>query len=217
MIWCVSRERRGTVDFFFFFFFLNSEQTGCVNKEGFFGVGGVISLKSKYRKPQGQIRISHSLHEAKSHQMIQSCSTVACSAKNVLWGACLKPCIVLDRHVHSEGFTKRSRLDVDLYTAYMANRGWFTCIQLPPWIQWACVTHSQPLSGSRLAHHLWIFKWTRVQNSVLSVKSLPFSACLSQSLQCSLCCRVFPAPGLLCAGLGGPVWNVVRRGGGRPA
>lgn len=36
-------------------------------------------------------------------------------------------------------------------------------------------------------------------------------------LQPSLCCRVFPAPGLLCAGLGGPVRNVMRRGGGRRA
>lgn len=148
--------------------------------------------------------------------MIQLCSTVACSAKNVLWGACLKPCIVLDRHVHSEGFTKRSRLDVDLYTAYMANRGWFICIQLPPWIQWACVTHSQPLSGSCLAHHLWIFKWTRVQNCPVSQIS-PF-LCMPQSVP--------PVLSLLpCVPSSGtPVcrswWSGVEcgeEGGGRPA
>lgn len=51
-----------------------------------------------------------------------------------------------------------------------------------------------------------------------SCQSDPLFLCMPQSvLQPSLCCRVFPAPGLLCAGLGGPVRNVMRRGGGRQA
>lgn len=59
---------------------------------------------------------------------------------------------------------------------------------------------------------------TLVQNSVLSVKCpLSFSACLSQSLQRSLCCNVFPALELpVC----GSWWSGVECGegvgGGRP-
>lgn len=46
---------------------------------------------------------------------------------------------------------------------------------------------------------------------VCQIPSLSPSASVSPSS--TLCCCVFPALGLLCAGLGGLVWNVVRRGG----
>lgn len=82
------------------------------------------------------------------------------------------------------------------------------CIQIHPQIPQECLTETDmPPTKPNTPGYSHIDLGTKL----FPLSQIPSLSLHVASPSSTLCCRVFPAPGLLYAGLGGPVWNVVRR------
>lgn len=82
------------------------------------------------------------------------------------------------------------------------------CIQIHPQIPQECLTETDmPPTKPNTPGYSHIDLGTKL----FPLSQIPSLSLHVVSPSSTLCCRVFPAPGLLYAGLGGPVWNVVRR------
>lgn len=131
----------------------------------------------------------------------------------------MEPCIVLDRHVCSQRLLRGAgSMYKPVWLCKDESQHMHASSYLPRFPKPVSHTNGRSLAPAWpttfIAYSLWL---ALVQNSFLSLQCpLSFSACLSQSLQCSLCCNVFPVPGLpVC----GSWWSGVecREEGGRQA
>lgn len=99
--------------------------------------------------------------------------------QNALWGQLvkpvLKPCIVLDRRVCSQGWLRRAGcMYMPVWLSNNESQGMHASRYLPRLPKPVSHTHTRSLSGSCLAHHFsWIFNSTCPGTKLFAVSQIP--------------------------------------------